>query len=114
MTNALEALGRGGRIEVVAVPVRLGPAGIQPEGGLSAAVAISVRDNGPGIAAEIRPRLFDPYFSGREAGRGLGFGLSKCWRIVTAQGGRIDVASDVGAGATFTVTLPAAGAAAGS
>ena len=108
VTNALEALGRGGRVEVVARPALAGPSG-QPAGpGCSAAVEISVRDNGPGIPAEIRGRLFDPYFSGREAGRGLGFGLCKCWRIVTAQGGRIDAASDVGAGATFTITLPTA------
>ena len=43
---------------------------------------------------------------GREAGRGLGFGLSKCWRIVTDHGGRIEVESQPGQGATFVITLP--------
>ncbi len=108
VTNALEALGHGGRVEVAARPARLPASGLARTQD-SAAVEISVRDNGPGISAEIRNRIFDPYFSGREAGRGLGFGLCKCWRIVTAQGGRIEVASDVGAGATFSITLPAAG-----
>jgi hypothetical protein len=108
VTNALEALGSGGRVEVVARPALPSPPG-QPGGQDAApAVEISICDNGPGIPAEIRGRLFDPYFSGREAGRGLGFGLCKCWRIVTAQGGRIDVASDAGTGATFTIRLPSA------
>jgi signal transduction histidine kinase len=50
--------------------------------------------------------LFDPFFSGREAGRGLGFGLSKCWRIVTQHGGSVVVNSVGGAGAEFTILLP--------
>ena len=75
------------------------------------AVAIRVRDDGPGIDPAVRPRIFDPFFSGREAGRGLGFGLPKCWRIVTALGGRIDVGSEPTAGATFTLVLPLAASA---
>jgi signal transduction histidine kinase len=67
---------------------------------------VVVRDNGPGIAPAARPHLFDPFFSGREAGRGLGLGLSKCWRVVTAHGGRIDVASRDGEGTAFTIVLP--------
>ena len=53
---------------------------------------IAVRDDGPGIPADVRPHIFDPFYSGREAGRGLGFGLSKCWRIVTEHGGRVSAA----------------------
>jgi len=101
VNNALEALVHGGEIHLIVRPGRPSDGG-----GAGRDVEILVRDNGPGIGADIRPRLFDPYFSGREAGRGLGFGLPKCWRIVTAHGGRIEVASDVGAGATFSVTLP--------
>jgi len=54
---------------------------------------IIVEDDGPGIPAEIRSLVFDPYFSGRQAGRGLGFGLSKAWRIVQQLDGsiRLDV-----------------------
>ena len=63
---------------------------------------------GPGFSEEERQHLFDPFYSGREAGRGLGFGLSKCWRIVRNHGGRIDVQSDPGRGATFEITLPVA------
>jgi signal transduction histidine kinase len=69
-------------------------------------IEIVVRDDGPGISAEVRRHLFDPYFSGRGAGRGLGLGLSKCWRIVMGHGGSIDVASVPGQGAAFTIRIP--------
>jgi hypothetical protein len=68
---------------------------------------LSVTDTGPGIAPDIRPHIFDPFFSGREAGRGLGLGLSKAWRIVELHGGQIGVESEPGAGARFTIVLPA-------
>jgi len=99
--NALEAIGAGGH---VCVTVRNVPGeGLSPAG-----AEIVVEDNGPGIAPDARPHLFDPFYSGREAGRGLGLGLSKCWRIVTNHGGRIDVASQPGQGAEFKIFLPAA------
>ena len=72
-----------------------------------AGVEICVADDGPGIPAEERKHLFDPFFSARQAGRGLGLGLSKCWRIVSNHGGRIQVESSPGQGAAFTITLPA-------
>lgn len=72
-------------------------------------VLIAVRDHGPGVAANARDHLFDPFFSGREAGRGLGFGLSKCWRIVTDHGGDVRVEDAEGGGARFIVELPLLG-----
>ena len=69
---------------------------------------IEVVDDGPGISAEVRRHLFDPFFSGREAGRGLGVGLSKCWRIVTMHGGTIEVESLAPRGCRFVVRLPVA------
>jgi signal transduction histidine kinase len=69
-------------------------------------VEIVIADNGPGMSPEVRRHLFDPYFSGRSAGRGLGLGLSKCWRIVTNHGGRIEVYNESSSGATFRVLLP--------
>jgi signal transduction histidine kinase len=69
-------------------------------------VQIAISDTGPGIPPEVRRHIFDPFYSGREAGRGLGLGLSKCWRIVTMHGGRLDVES-TGAGSRFTIHLPA-------
>ena len=91
--NALEAIGGGGQIEI----------GL---GQTEHHVEIRVTDNGPGIPPEQRRHLFDPYYSARQAGRGLGLGLSKAWRIVTNHGGRIDVESEPGHGATFIITLP--------
>ncbi|MDA7977951.1 MAG: HAMP domain-containing histidine kinase [Pirellulales bacterium] len=70
------------------------------------AAEITIRDTGPGISPEIRRHLFDPYFSGRQSGRGLGMGLSKAWRIIDQHAGNIDVHSESGHGATFVITLP--------
>ena len=68
---------------------------------------LSVTDNGPGIPPHVRPHVFDPFYSGREAGRGLGFGLPKCWRIDELHGGRIEVDSEPGAVATFRLIIKA-------
>lgn len=97
IANSLEALGKGGD---VSVNVRC------PTGVPRPVAEISVRDNGPGIPGNVRPHIFDPFFSGREAGRGLGFGLSKCWRIVTDHGGDIMVHCPAEGGAEFSILLP--------
>jgi signal transduction histidine kinase len=70
-------------------------------------VVIEVRDDGPGIPAANRERLFEPFFSTKEAGRGTGLGLSICRRIVSEHGGSIAVESSEGNGTAFTVRLPA-------
>ena len=67
-------------------------------------VALSVGDTGDGIAADVLPRIFDPYFSTR--GDGLGLGLTIARRIVDAHGGAIDAESAPGQGARFRVALP--------
>jgi signal transduction histidine kinase len=54
--------------------------------------------------------LFDPFYSGREAGRGLGMGLAQCWSIVRQHGGHIEVSSRPHQGATFTLLLPSVAA----
>ncbi len=68
-----------------------------------------LKDRGVGLSAVERKHLFDPFFSGRQAGRGLGFGLCKCWRIVELHGGQIDCDSSPDNGTTFRVTWPAGG-----
>jgi signal transduction histidine kinase len=105
--NALEALVTGGRVEVAVRAIPPCSAVPAETGSSSQTVQITVSDNGPGISSEARRHIFDPFYSGREAGRGLGFGLSKCWRIANLHGGRIDVESVPGQGARFTITLPA-------
>jgi PAS domain S-box-containing protein len=72
-------------------------------------ILVSFVDTGPGIAADVRPRIFDPYFTTKPAGGGTGIGLAVCRGIVEAHGGEIRLDdSPPGLGATFTLVLPIA------
>jgi signal transduction histidine kinase len=71
---------------------------------LDGAIELEVEDNGVGLSAAVRERLFTPYFTTKSSGTGLG--LAIVHRIVTDHGGRVSVRSAEGAGATFTITLP--------
>ncbi|MGE0717883.1 MAG: ATP-binding protein, partial [Alphaproteobacteria bacterium] len=73
-------------------------------------VALVVRDNGPGIPAELQARVFEPFFTTRDVGSGTGIGLAFCHRVIESHGGRIRLDSEEGAGATFTILFPAADA----
>jgi two-component system, NtrC family, sensor kinase len=74
---------------------------------LGAAVEIRIRDNGTGISAEIRDKLFQPFFTTKPTGEGTGLGLSISWDIVTQQhGGTIEVDSVSGEFTEFTIRLP--------
>lgn len=70
-------------------------------------VCVSIRDTGPGIPLEVQARMFEPLFTTKAAGEGTGLGLSISKEIVERYGGRIEVQSQPGQGATFTVKLPA-------
>jgi signal transduction histidine kinase len=98
--NSLEAVSEGGDVRIAVRKIEAGSEGL---------AEISVRDNGPGISDAVRQHIFDPFFSGREAGRGLGFGLSKCWRIVTDHGGQMVVNRPSAGGAEISILLPTAG-----
>ncbi|MGC1448810.1 MAG: ATP-binding protein [Candidatus Sulfotelmatobacter sp.] len=69
-------------------------------------VQIIVRDDGSGIPAEILPRIFEPFLTTKETGRGVGLGLAISHSILERHNGNIEVQSEVGRGTTFTVTLP--------
>ncbi len=69
-------------------------------------VHISVQDNGKGIAPENLAKIFDPFFTTKAVGQGTGLGLSISYQIVQAHGGQIKVASQVGKGTKFVVSLP--------
>ncbi|MFP6628493.1 MAG: ATP-binding protein [Myxococcota bacterium] len=72
-------------------------------------VAISIRDTGTGIPARDQARIFDPFFTTKDVGAGTGLGLATSYNIVRRHGGRIDVTSEPGEGATFKVWLPLSG-----
>ena len=74
-------------------------------------VVVEVQDNGHGIPADVLPKVFDPFFTTKEVGKGTGLGLSIAYKIIQQHGGRITVASKVGVGTRFTVTLPIVSAA---
>ncbi len=91
LLNAQQALGRGGRVTVT--------------GGLAGDHAtLVVTDDGPGIAAEILPRVFDIYFSASRKGSGLGLPTAR--RILEEHGGGIAIASTPGRGTVVTIRLP--------
>ncbi len=69
-------------------------------------VVIEVEDEGSGMTRAQMARIFEPFYSTKEQGRGTGLGLAICHGIVTDHGGRIEVASQLGAGSTFTIILP--------
>ena len=108
--NATAAISSGGRIEVAAVPAEDptlgGSRGVPEAESKPGGIEIRVTDNGHGIAPEILPRVFEPFFS-TKAGEGTGLGLSICQDIIREHGGRITVESRPGEGATFRIWLPA-------
>ncbi|MEZ5931703.1 MAG: sensor histidine kinase [Alphaproteobacteria bacterium] len=70
-------------------------------------IRVTVADNGTGIPDQLRERVFEPFFSTKDAGEGSGQGLSICRKIVGEQhGGGIELSTEVGRGSTFTVSLP--------
>ncbi|MGE5560821.1 MAG: HD domain-containing phosphohydrolase [Chloroflexota bacterium] len=91
ITNAIQATPYGGRIVVDA-------------GGDGNEAWIKVSDSGEGIAPDRLKRIFEPFYTTKESGTGLG--LTVCYSIVRAHGGRIDVESEPGKGTTFTIRLP--------
>lgn len=93
--NAIDAMPRGGNLWL--------SAHAQPE---RDEFAIQVRDDGPGIPADILPQIFEPFSTTKEVGKGVGLGLAISRSIVERHRGRIEVETEAGRGTTFTVTLP--------
>jgi signal transduction histidine kinase len=69
-------------------------------------IVLTFADTGEGIAPEHLARLFDPFFTTREIGQGVGLGLTIAYDIVSKHGGSIAVESNLGEGATFTLRIP--------
>jgi signal transduction histidine kinase len=96
MLNAIEAMPKGGVLEIKTQDAY--------DGKIKDAVQIVIKDSGVGIAAENQKKLFEPFFTTKTEGTGLGLFISK--KIVHMHKGIIDVASQEGQGATFTIALP--------
>ncbi len=101
--NAKQAMPRGGELDIRAENAAVGPGQKRlPEGDY---VLVSIRDSGVGIPGKIVKNIFDPYFTTKQEGSGLG--LSNALSIIHKHGGWIDVESQEGAGTTVLVSLPA-------
>ncbi|MCX5741953.1 MAG: ATP-binding protein, partial [Proteobacteria bacterium] len=74
--------------------------------GDDAEVVVKITDNGPGIRAEVLPRIWDPFFTTKDVGEGTGLGLSIVHELVERHGGTIQVQTEIGTGTTFTIKLP--------
>jgi PAS domain S-box-containing protein len=116
ITNAAEATAdRGGTVTIATRPRDRGALDLDafrfpPAGDASAFVELSVRDDGAGMAPETLERMFDPFYSTKGSGRGLG--LAAVLGIVKRSGGTLRVTSAPGAGTAMTVLFPAVGEAA--
>jgi len=108
VTNARDAMPTGGHLSV---RIRDAARGEAVEGIASGAskrqyVVLEITDTGEGMADDVRARIFEPFFSTKEAGKGTGLGLSMVYGFVQQSGGDIHVASRPGEGTTFTILLP--------
>lgn len=95
VSNALEAVSAGGHVSVTVTP-------LLREG----FHAVVVADNGPGMDLDEQAVACDPFHCGREAGRGLGIGLSKAWALMKTCGGVLTLASVLGEGTSVTLEVP--------
>lgn len=94
--NALQARPRGLVLDLSAEETEAG-------------IRIRIADNGPGIDPSIINRIFEPFFTTRDVGAGTGMGLAVAYEIMATHGGSIEVESEPGAGAAFTVLFPQGG-----
>jgi two-component system nitrogen regulation sensor histidine kinase GlnL len=105
--NAIEAMPRGGRLTLV-TRLSMNPlfAKVDLGQGLRSMAEIQVADEGEGIPAATRPRLFTPFFTTKD--KGLGLGLALCHRIIEEHRGAIQIASEPGKGTAVSCFLPLA------
>jgi two-component system, NtrC family, sensor kinase len=92
--NAVEAMPKGGVLEITTRPYSGG------------GIEIAVKDTGTGIAPEVMPHIFEPFYTTKPEGQGTGLGLSVVYGIVSRHGGRLDISSAPGEGTTVTLVFP--------
>ena len=106
MLNAVDSMPEGGELTIV---IRGEERGLKPETGADGcrAFCVEISDTGPGIAPDVLPHIFEPFYTTKAGGRGTGLGLAIAARIVDAHNGTMEAASHDGAGAAFTIRIPA-------
>ncbi len=106
--NARDAMPSGGPLEIEVGQLALAGAGAASAGVAAGSYGrLRVRDHGTGMSEATQRRIFEPFFSTKEAGRGTGLGLATSFGVVSQCGGTIVVQSALGEGSTFDVLLPA-------
>jgi signal transduction histidine kinase len=106
MLNAVDSMPSGGELSIA---IRSEPWGLKSERTPAGcrAICVEVADTGSGIAEEILPHIFEPFYTTKKGGRGTGLGLAIAARIVDAHEGVMDVTSQEGSGTVFAIRIPA-------
>ena len=103
VVNARDAMPDGGRIEIATSNVRLDGDQEVSDGTGEPYIRVSVSDTGSGIAEDVRNHIFEPFFSTKPTGQGTGLGLSTVLGFIEQSGGKIRLASELGAGTSFSL-----------
>jgi two-component system, NtrC family, sensor histidine kinase HydH len=98
LLNACEAMGEGGQLTIRVAPAK-------SSGEAARQIAVEIADSGPGVPAEMKEQIFNPFFTTKKSGVGLGLAIVS--KIVDSHGGAVKLVSAPGEGACFRVTLPA-------
>jgi PAS domain S-box-containing protein len=106
--NARDAMPLGGSLDIRCERLPDGSAPVNEETNSPLPILLEVRDTGIGMDEQIRPRIFDPFFTSKEQGQGAGLGLSMVYGIVSQAKGRIQVDTTPGEGTVFRIFLPEA------
>lgn len=96
LTNSIDFCGSGSTVTIALAAGKI----------KSKYAVVTVRDNGPGMTAEVLASIFDPFFTTKEVGKGIGMGLAVCHKMMEELNGRIDIASEAGKGTTVRLEIP--------